>query len=213
VVADSRAPRDGRYIERIGSYNPITDPATIDLNVDRALYWLSVGAQPTDTARRILAYEGVLLKKHLLTGVKKGAFDEATANEKFEAWKREKIAKIQAKITRLANESDSRHKARMEAETRIKEAKAEVVAKKQAAIAAEKARLAAEARAEVEAAATEVVEAAGTVEAAGSAEVTAVIEVTAGSAEVTAAIEVTAGSAEATAAAGATEPAGTPVTE
>ena len=86
VIADSRAPRDGKFIERIGSYNPNTNPATIDLNFDRALYWLQVGAQPTDTARMILSREGVCLKKHLLEGVKKGAFDEAKAEEKFQAW-------------------------------------------------------------------------------------------------------------------------------
>ena len=79
VIADSRAPRDGRYIEKIGTYNPNTNPATIDLKFDRALYWLMTGAQPTDTASRILSYKGVLLKKHLLEGVKKGAFDEAAA--------------------------------------------------------------------------------------------------------------------------------------
>lgn len=75
VIADSRAPRDGKFIERIGSYNPNTNPATIDLNFDRALYWLQTGAQPTDTARMILSREGVCMKKHLLDGVKKGAFD------------------------------------------------------------------------------------------------------------------------------------------
>ena len=145
VVADSRAPRDGRYIERIGSYNPMTNP----------LYWLMTGAQPTDTAKRILSYEGVLMKKHLLEGVKKGAFDMAAADTKFEAWKKEKIAKIQAKIARLANESESAYKARLEAEAKEKEAKAEIVAKKQAEIAAAKAEAEAAARAEVEAAATE----------------------------------------------------------
>lgn len=150
VVADSRAPRDGRYIERIGSYNPMTNPATIDLNFDRALYWLMTGAQPTDTAKRILSYEGVLMKKHLLEGVKKGAFDMAAADTKFEAWKKEKIAKIQAKIAPLANESESAYKARLEAEAKVKEAKAEIVAKKQAEIAAAKAEAEAAARAEVE---------------------------------------------------------------
>jgi len=90
VVADSRSPRDGRCIERLGTYNPNTNPATIDLNFERALYWLGVGAQPTDTANTILKREGVLLKKHLLGGVKKGAFDIATAEQKFEAWKKEK---------------------------------------------------------------------------------------------------------------------------
>lgn len=159
VVADSRAPRDGRYIERIGSYNPMTDPASIDLNFDRALYWLMVGAQPTDTAKRILSYEGVLLKKHLLEGVKKGAFDEAAADAKFDAWKKEKVAKIQAKISRLANESESEYKNRLAAETKVKEAKAEVLAKKQAEIAAAKAQEAAEARAETEAAVEEAIQA------------------------------------------------------
>ena len=159
VVADSRAPRDGRYIERIGSYNPMTDPASIDLDFDRALYWLTVGAQPTDTAKRILSYEGVLLKKHLLEGVKKGAFDEAAAEAKFEVWKKEKLAKIQAKIVRLANETDKEYKDRLAAEAKVKEAKAEIVAKKQAEIAAEKAQASAEARAAAEVAVSEVVEA------------------------------------------------------
>ena len=86
VIADSRAPRDGRYIEKVGTYDPNTNPAAINLNFDRALYWLMVGAQPTDTAKRILSYKGVLMKKHLLEGVKKGAFDEAAAEAKFEAW-------------------------------------------------------------------------------------------------------------------------------
>src|SRR5215469_3231674 len=90
VIADSRAPRDGRFIERIGSYNPNTNPATIDLKFDRALYWLQVGAQPTDTVRTILSREGVCLKKHLLEGVKKGAFDETAANAKFDTWQQEK---------------------------------------------------------------------------------------------------------------------------
>ena len=94
VVADSRAPRDGRYIERIGSYNPMTNPATIDLNFDRALYWLMTGAQPTDTAKRILSYEGVLMKKHLLEGVKKGAFDMAAA----ELGKKRRLLKFRLKL-------------------------------------------------------------------------------------------------------------------
>lgn len=157
VIADSRAPRDGRYIERIGSYNPMTNPATINLNFERALYWLNVGAQPTETVKRILSYEGVLLKKHLLGGVKKGAFDMAAADAKFETWKKDKLAKIQAKINRLANESESAYKVRLEEETKIKEAKAEIIAKKQAEIAAAKAAEAA-AKAETETAATETTE-------------------------------------------------------
>ena len=116
VVADSRAPRDGKFIERIGSYNPNTNPATVDLNFERALYWLQVGAQPTDTTRNILSREGVCLKKHLLEGVKKGAFDEAAAEEKFQAW--------------------AEAKARLEAEKEANKAKAEIVAKKKAELAA-----------------------------------------------------------------------------
>ena len=157
VVADSRAPRDGRFIERIGSYNPMTDPATVDINMERALYWLGVGAQPTDTVRSLLSHEGVLLKRHLLGGVKKGAFDMATAEAKFEAWKKERMAKLQAKVAKIAGEKDAAYKARIEIEAKQKEAKAEIVAKKQAEIAAAKAEAEAAARTEAEAAANEAV--------------------------------------------------------
>ena len=92
VVADSRSPRDGRFIEQIGSYNPNTNPATIVLNNERALAWLNVGAQPTPTAKRILSYEGVLLAKHLKGGVKKGALTQEQADAKLAAWKSEKAA-------------------------------------------------------------------------------------------------------------------------
>ncbi|WP_421917963.1 30S ribosomal protein S16 [Marinifilum sp.] len=132
VVADSRAPRDGRYIERIGSYDPNTNPATIDLNFDKALAWLGNGAQPTDTARAILSYEGVMMKKHLLEGVKKGAFDEATAEERFQAWKQEKVAKINAKKDGLTKASDEAKAARLEAEAKISSDRAEAIAKKAA---------------------------------------------------------------------------------
>ena len=132
VIADSRAPRDGRYIEKVGTYDPNTNPATIDLNFDRALYWLQVGAQPTDTAKRILSYKGVLMKKHLLEGVKKGAFDAAAAEAKFEAWMKEKDAKVQAKISKLAQEGDAAAKVRLEAEAKVRAAKEEVIAKKRA---------------------------------------------------------------------------------
>ena len=91
IVADSRAPRDGKYIERIGSYNPNTNPATITLDFEKALYWLQTGAQPTDTVKNILSREGVLMKKHLLGGVAKGAFDEAEAEKRFNAWKSNKL--------------------------------------------------------------------------------------------------------------------------
>jgi small subunit ribosomal protein S16 len=130
VVADSRSPRDGKYIERIGSYNPNTNPATINLDFDKAINWLGNGAQPTDTARAILSYEGVMMKKHLLDGVKKGAFDEATAEVKYEAWKKEKDAKINAKKDGLSKNADDAAKARLEAETKINTDRAEIIAKR-----------------------------------------------------------------------------------
>lgn len=139
VIADSRAPRDGRYIERIGSYNPMTNPATIDLNFERALHWLQTGAQPTDTCRAILSYQGVMMKKHLLDGVKKGAFDEAAAEAKFEAWMKEKTSKIEAKKEGLAKASEADAKARHEAEVKVSTDRAEAQAKKLAEAAAEEA--------------------------------------------------------------------------
>ena len=123
VVADSRAPRDGRYIERIGTYNPNTNPATIDLDFDKAYNWLVNGAQPTDTVKAILSYKGVLYKKHLMGGVKKGAFDEAEAEKRLEKWMTEKEVKIQAKIDKLAGEADAEVKKQMEAEAKINEEK------------------------------------------------------------------------------------------
>ena len=93
VVADSRSPRDGKIIERLGSYNPNTNPSAVILNFDRALYWLGVGAQPTDTVRNILSAEGVLLMKHLNGGVAKGAFSQEEAQKRFDAWKAQKDAK------------------------------------------------------------------------------------------------------------------------
>ena len=137
VVADSRAPRDGKYIERIGSYNPNTNPATIDLNFDKALNWLLDGAQPTDTARSILSYRGVMMKKHLLDGVKKGAFDEAEAEKRFEAWLTDKAARIQSKVDKLTADFDADAKARMDAETKVKEDRAEAIAKRNSELAAE----------------------------------------------------------------------------
>lgn len=136
VVADSRAPRDGRFIERIGSYNPNTNPATIDLNFERALYWLQVGAQPTDTTRNILSREGVCLKKHLLEGVKKGAFDEAAAEEKFQAWLKNKQAAVLAVKEKDSEAARQAEKARLEAEKEVNKARAEELAKKKAELAA-----------------------------------------------------------------------------
>lgn len=145
VVADSRAPRDGRFIERIGSYNPNTNPATISLNFERALYWVNCGAIPTDTVRNILSREGVMLMKHLQGGVKKGAFDEAEAQKRFEAWKAQKDAKISAVKNQAIEAKKADNKKRLDEETKKNEAKAEVVAKKKAEIAAAKAAAEAEA--------------------------------------------------------------------
>lgn len=153
VIADSRAPRDGKFIERIGSYNPNTNPATISLNFERALYWLNVGAQPTDTVRAILSQEGVLLMKHLQGGVKKGAFDEAEATRRFEAWKAGKIKAVENDKTAMATKQEEALKARLDAEKAVNKAKAEAVAKKKAELAAAKAE--AEAAAAAEAAAEE----------------------------------------------------------
>lgn len=139
VIADSRAPRDGRFIERIGSYNPNTNPATVQLKFDRALYWLQVGAQPTDTTRNILSEEGVLLKKHLLGGVKKGAFSEQEAEKRFEAWKSDKDSKVSKTKDQLLAERKAAEKARLDAEKEVNKAKAEVVAKKRAEAVAEEA--------------------------------------------------------------------------
>lgn len=139
VIADSRAPRDGRFIERIGSYNPNTNPATITLNFERALYWVTVGAQPTDTVRTILSNEGVLLMNHLLGGVKKGAFDQAEAERRFNAWKAQKDAKVAAVKSNEAEQKELSAKQRKEAEEAKNKAKAEAVAKKKADLAAAKA--------------------------------------------------------------------------
>lgn len=130
VVADSRAPRDGKYIERIGSYNPNTHPATITLDFERALYWLQTGAQPTDTVRNILSDEGVLMKKHLLGGVTKGAFDEAEAERRFEAWKNNKQQITQSLKSKDAEKQRVEEKARLDAEKEVNKTRAEALAKK-----------------------------------------------------------------------------------
>lgn len=159
VIADVRAPRDGKFTEKIGTYNPNTNPATVDLNFERALYWLECGAQPTDTVRNILSDEGVLLMKHLRGGVKKGAFDEATAQAKFEAWKQEKENKTAAFTGKLAEAKKLALAARLEAEKATNAKIAEKVAEKKAAEAAAKAEAEAEAvTEEVEAPAEEVAE-------------------------------------------------------
>lgn len=123
VIADGRAPRDGRFIEKIGTYNPVHNPAEIDLKFEKALDWLQKGAQPTDTVKNILSYKGVLYKHHLLKGVKKGAMTDAQAEAKFQKWLTEKEAKIEAKRKGIEESDRNAHKANMEAETKIKEAR------------------------------------------------------------------------------------------
>ena len=136
VVADSRAPRDGRFIEQIGSYNPNTDPATIILDSERALAWLKVGAQPSPTARRILSYEGVLLRHHLDGGIEKGAITQEQADRKFADWKAQRDAKIEAKKAGLSKAAAEKVRAAREAEVKVNAERAEAIAKKKAEAAA-----------------------------------------------------------------------------
>jgi small subunit ribosomal protein S16 len=135
VVADGRAPRDGKFIEKLGTYNPTTNPATIDINFDSTLNWLMKGAQPTDTCRAILSYRGILMKKHLLEGVKKGALTEAQMEQKFQKWMEEKSGKILGKHDNLKTESAKKAGERHKAESAVKDAKAAKIAAKSAAAA------------------------------------------------------------------------------
>lgn len=126
VIADSRSKRDGRFIEKIGTYNPITNPATIELNLDRAVHWLQVGAEPTNTAKNILSYKGALMKKHLLGGVAKGAFSAEEAEKRFEAWLEERANAVQAKKDGLAKSKEEAKAAKLEAERKVAEARVAV---------------------------------------------------------------------------------------
>ena len=149
MVVHLEIPRDGRFIEKLGTYNPLTNPATIDLNFDRAVEWVKNGAQPSDTVRRILSYKGVLLRRHLQIGVEKGAISQETADVRFNEWLQAKEAKINSKKSDVENNVRNTKKARLEAEKKANEAKAAAVAaKRQAAAEAEAA-----AKAEAEAAA------------------------------------------------------------
>jgi len=132
VVADARAPRDGRFIERLGSYNPNTNPATIDINFDKTLDWVNSGAQPTDTCRAILSYKGVLYKKHLQGGLKKGALTEEQVESKFQAWLDQKEGKITGKKESLSTAKQDARKAALAAEAKKKEEKAAAIAAKNA---------------------------------------------------------------------------------
>jgi len=133
VVANATAPRDGRFIEKLGTYNPNTIPATIVLQDDKALTWLMNGAQPTDTVRAILSYRGILYKKHLQIGVNKGALTQEDADAKFEAWKSGKDSKITGRVDSLAKAKADATKSRLEAETKVNEARIAAQAAKQAA--------------------------------------------------------------------------------
>lgn len=137
VIADARAPRDGRFTEKIGTYNPNTNPATVDLDFERALYWVETGAQPTDTTRNILKGEGVYMMKHLRGGVKKGAFDEAAAQAKFNAWKENKQKGLDSVIESEAKAKKEAAAKELEAEKKVNEAIAKKVAEKKAAAKAE----------------------------------------------------------------------------
>lgn len=155
VIADVRAPRDGKFTEKIGTYNPNTNPATVDLNFDRALYWVETGAQPTDTVRNLLRGEGVYMMKHLRGGVKKGAFDEATCQQKFDAWKKVKDASKETVEKKTADAKKASAAKNLEEEKKVNEAIAKKIAEKKAAAkAAEEAAKAAE----TEAAQTEATE-------------------------------------------------------
>ena len=158
VVADARAKRDGKFIEKLGTYNPVANPAIIDLNVDSAVKWLNNGAQPSDTARAILSYKGALYKKHLMGGVAKGAFDEAEAEKRFNAWLENKEKQVEDKKSSLSQSKADAKKAALEAEAKVNQARLDAVAKAEAdAKAAEEAQLA-EAKAAEEAANTPAVE-------------------------------------------------------
>ncbi len=130
VIADARAPRDGRFIEKIGTYNPNTDPASINIDNDKAFDWVMKGAQPTDTVRAMLSYRGVMFRKHLQVGVDKGAISQDDADKKLAAWIEEKESKITGKADQLAKAKADARKAKLEAEAKVSAARAEAIAAK-----------------------------------------------------------------------------------
>jgi small subunit ribosomal protein S16 len=130
VVTDARSPRDGRFIEKIGTYNPLTNPATIELNEDKAFDWLMKGAQPSEVVKAMLSYRGIMMKKHLQIGVIKGAINQEAADQKLADWKQTKDAKIQSKRENLTKSKQDAAKARKDAETKVREARAEAIRKK-----------------------------------------------------------------------------------
>jgi small subunit ribosomal protein S16 len=130
IVADARSPRDGKFIEKIGTYNPVTNPATINIDDQKAFEWLMKGAQPSDTVQRMLSYRGVMLRKHLQIGVVKGAITQEVADSKVTEWLKTKESKIQNKVDNLSKAKQDSAKARKEAEVKIREARAEAIRKK-----------------------------------------------------------------------------------
>lgn len=134
IVADARAPRDGRFIEKLGTYNPNSNPATIKIDDEKAFQWMMKGAQPTDTVKAMLSYNGVLYKKHLQIGVIKGALTQEQADAKFQDWKEKKEAKIAGKVEDLSKKKADAATARKEAEMKVNEARAEALRKRQEAL-------------------------------------------------------------------------------
>jgi small subunit ribosomal protein S16 len=134
VAADGRAPRDGAFIEKLGTYNPNTNPATIDLNFENTLKWLQNGAVPTDTCKAILSYKGIMMKKHLLDGVQKGALTEAQVEEKFAKWLEEKASKINSKKDNLSSDAKKAISDKFKAETASKDARTAKIAAKTAVV-------------------------------------------------------------------------------
>ena len=137
VVADGRAPRNGRFIEKLGIYNPNSNPATIDLNFESTLNWVQNGAQPSDTCRAILSYKGVMMKHHLLNGVKKGALTAEQAEEKFSKWLDEKANKIESKKTNVSGDKETKRKADQEREAKVNADRAAKIAAKNSPVAEE----------------------------------------------------------------------------
>ena len=135
VVADSRSPRDGRFIEKLGTYNPQTNPATINFSLDKAFDWVMKGAEPTETVRAMLSYRGILYKKHLQIGVNKGALTQEQADAKFEEWTANKEAKITGKIETLSQKKADARKAALAAEAKVNADRAAAIAKKNAPVA------------------------------------------------------------------------------
>lgn len=149
IVADSRSPRDGKFIEKIGVYNPNTNPATIELNEQKAFTWVMNGAQPTDTVKAMLSYKGIMYKKHLQIGVIKGALTQEEADKKLAAWVDAKTNKIEGKKTKLATQKASAAKAKLEAEAKVNAAREEAIKNKNKVEEAPVAEAAVEAPAEV----------------------------------------------------------------